>query len=100
MGDKIFTPFFGSHFGWGHPWSYDWKGDDHLPPAPSSGPLFEGSGAGVIHCAIPGYPNNYNNVFFINDWLNREIFIYRSRWDGAWRKPDPVSYTHLRAHET
>ena len=88
MGDKIFTPFFGSHFGWGHPWSYDWKGDGHLPTAPSSGPLFEGSGAGVIHCAIPGYPNNYNNVFFINDWLNREIFIYRSRWDGAWRKPD------------
>ena len=42
----------------------------------------------MIHCAIPGYPNNYNNVFFINDWLNREIFIYRSRWDGAWRKPD------------
>ena len=88
MGDKIFTPFFGSHFGWGHPWSYDWKGDAHLPTAPSSGPLFEGSGAGVIHCAIPGYPSNYNNVFFINDWLNREILIYRSRWDGAWRKPD------------
>lgn len=88
MGDKIFTPFFGSHFGWGHPWSYDWKGDYHLPTAPSSGPLFEGSGAGVIHCAIPGYPDKYNHVFFINDWLNREIFIYRSRWDGAWRKPD------------
>jgi len=88
MGDKIFTPFFGSHFGWGHPWSYDWKGDDHLPTAPSSGPLFEGSGAGVIHCAIPGYPDKYNNVFFISDWLNREILIYRSKWDGAWRKPD------------
>ena len=88
MGDKFFTPFFGSHFGWGHPWSYDWKGDDHLPTAPSSGPLFEGSGAGVIHCAIPGYPKKYNNVFFISDWLNREILIYRSKWDGAWRKPD------------
>ena len=43
MGDKIFAPFYGSHFGWGHAWSYDWKGDDHLPTAPSSGPLFEGS---------------------------------------------------------
>ena len=88
MGDKIFAPFYGSHFGWGHPWSYDWKGDSHLPTAPSSGPLFEGSGAGVIHCRIPGYPERYNDVFLINDWLNREVFIYRSRWDGAWRKPD------------
>ena len=88
MGDKIFAPFYGSHFGWGHAWSYDWKGDDHLPTAPSSGPLFEGSGAGIIHCKINGYPNKYNDVFLISDWLNREVFIYRSKWDGAWRKPD------------
>ena len=88
MGDKIFAPFYGAHFGWGHSWSYDWKGDKHLPTAPSSGPLFEGSGAGVIHCRIPGYPKKYQDVFFISDWLNREVFIYRTKWDGAWRKPD------------
>ena len=88
MGDKIFAPFYGAHFGWGHSWSYDWKGDDHLPTAPSSGPLFEGSGAGVIHCRIPGYPEKYQDVFLISDWLNREVFLYRTQWDGAWRKPD------------
>ncbi|MCH2061764.1 MAG: PmoA family protein [Verrucomicrobiales bacterium] len=88
MGDKIFTPFFGSHFGWGHSWSYDWKGDQHLPTAPSSGPLFEGSGAGVIFSAIQGYPEKYKNVFLISDWLNREVLIYKSKWDGAWRKAD------------
>jgi putative membrane-bound dehydrogenase-like protein len=88
MGDKLFAPFYGAHFGWGHSWSYDWKGDDHLPTAPSSGPLFEGSGAGVIFCGIPGYPDRYKNIFLYNDWLNRETRIYRTKWDGAWRKPD------------
>lgn len=85
MGDKIFTPFFGAHFGWGHNWSYDWKGDDHLPTAPSSGPLFEGSGTGIIFCNVPDYPKKYRNVFFINDWLNREVYIFKPEWKGAWR---------------
>lgn len=88
MGDKLFAPFYGAHFGWGHSWSYDWKGDDHLPTAPSSGPLFEGSGAGVIHCRIPGYPEKYQDIFLYSDWLNREVLIYRTKWDGAWRKAD------------
>ena len=48
-GDKVFAPFHGAHFGWGHPWSFDWKGIDHLPTVPISMPLYEGSGAGVIH---------------------------------------------------
>lgn len=88
MGDKIIAPFFGSHFGWGHAWSFDWKGDGHLPTAPSSGPLFEGSGTGIVFCKVPGYPEKYQNVFFYNDWLNRETRIYRTKWDGAWRKAD------------
>lgn len=88
MGDKLFAPFYGAHFGWGHSWSYDWKGDNHLPTAPSSGPLFEGSGAGVIHCRIPGYPEKYEDIFLYSDWLNREVLIYRTEWDGAWRKAD------------
>lgn len=87
MGDKIFAPFFGAHFGWGHAWSYDWKGDEHLPTAPSSGPLFEGSGAGVVFCGLPNYPEKYRDVFLINDWLRREIYVYRPMWDGAWMKP-------------
>ena len=85
MGDKIFAPFFGAHFGWGHTWSYDWKGDDHLPTAPSSGPLFEGSGTGIIYCNVTSYPDKYRNVFFINDWLNRKIYIFNPEWKGAWR---------------
>lgn len=87
-GDKFFSPFFGAHFGWGHPWSYAWKGDDHLPSAPSAGPLFEGSGTGVIYCEVPGYPDQYRGVFLVNDWLRREVYLYRPRWDGAWLKPD------------
>lgn len=83
LGDKIFSPFYGAHFGWGHPWSYDWKGDDHLPSAPSAGPLFEGSGAGVIYCGIPTWPEKYRGAFFINDWLKREVYIYRPEWKGA-----------------
>ena len=85
MGDKIFAPFFGAHFGWGHAWSYDWKGDKHLPTAPSSGPLFEGSGAGIIYCNVPSYPEKYRNIFLINDWLNRETYIFKPEWKGAWR---------------
>ncbi len=83
-GDKIFSPFYGADFGWGHPWSYDWKGDAHLPSAPSAGPLFEGSGAGVIYCGLERYPEKYRGVFLINDWLRREIYIYRPVWKGAW----------------
>ena len=88
QGDKIFSPFYGAHFGWGHPWSYNWKGDDHLPTAPSSGPLFEGSGTGITYCGLEHYPGKYRGIFLINDWLSREVTIYRPKWDGAWMKPD------------
>ncbi len=87
-GDKLFSPFYGSHFGWGHTWAYDWKGDDHLPTAPSAGPLFEGSGTGVVYCGLEHYPENYRDVFLINDWLRREVYIYRPAWHGAWMTAD------------
>ncbi len=83
QGDKIFSPFYGAHFGWGHPWSFDWKGDEHLPTAPSSGALFEGSGTGVVFCGLADYPAPFRGVFLINDWLRRETLIYRPAWDGA-----------------
>lgn len=83
LGDKIFAPFYGANFGWGHPWSFDWKGDDHLPSAPSSGPLFEGSGTGVAYANLDTYPDQYRGIFLINDWLRREVYIYRPNWDGA-----------------
>ena len=87
LGDKIFSPFYSANFGWGHPWSYDWLGDDHLPSAPSAGPLFEGSGTGVIFCDLEGYPAWINGAYLINDWLKREIYVYRPEWKGAWMRP-------------
>ena len=86
LGDKIFSPFFGANFGWGHPWSFDWEGNNHLPSAPAAGPLFEGSGTGVIYLGLDRYPDRYRGTFLINDWLRREVYIYRPQWQGAWMR--------------
>ncbi len=83
QGDKIFSPFYGAHYGWGHSWSYHWTGKGHLPTVPASAPLFEGSGAGVIHYHAKHFPKEYQNVFFINDWMRREVYILRPEWQGA-----------------
>ncbi len=85
-GDKIFAPFHGAHFGWGHPWSFHWTGKDHLPTVPASTPLFEGSGAGVIHYHAKQFPEKYRNLFFVNDWMRREVYACRPQWDGAHMK--------------
>jgi putative membrane-bound dehydrogenase-like protein len=89
-GDKIIAPFFGAHFGWGHSWSFDWLGENHLPTVPASGPLFEGSGAGVIYCGLQRYPENLRGVFLINDWLQRQVYIFSPRWDGARLMPQQI----------
>ncbi|MDF1788995.1 MAG: PmoA family protein [Verrucomicrobiales bacterium] len=91
-GDKIFSPFYGAHFGWGHTWSYAWEGNDHWPSAPSAGPLFEGSGTGVIYLGLDHYPDNYRGVFLVSDWIKRQIYIYRPKWDGAWMKPSSENF--------
>ncbi|MCA9081486.1 MAG: chitobiase/beta-hexosaminidase C-terminal domain-containing protein, partial [Planctomycetaceae bacterium] len=83
QGDKIFAPFYGAHFGWGHPWSYHWTGEGHLPTVPASAPLFEGSGTGVIHYHAVHFPEAYRNVFFVNDWMRREVLMFRPQWNGA-----------------
>lgn len=82
-GDRIVQPFFGAHFGWGHPWSPHWTGENHLPTIPISGPTFEGSGTGVVYAALPHFPEEFRGVFFINDWLKRQVYVYRPRWEGA-----------------
>lgn len=85
-GDKVFSPFFGAHFGWGHPWSFNWKGIDHLPTVPISMPLYEGSGAGVIHYGGTHFPKQYQGAFFVNDWMRREVYLFQPEWDGAFMR--------------
>lgn len=86
-GDRVFMPFFGAHFGWNHPWSAHWGSESHPPSAPVSGPLFEGSGTGVIFGDSPQFPATHRGVFFINDWLRKTTFVWRPRWDGALLRP-------------
>ena len=87
-GDKIFMPFYGAHFGWGHSWSYNWTDSTHLPTAPHSGPFFNGSGTGVIYYSLDRFPPRYRNVFFINDWGRKCTYVMRPRWDGALLQSD------------
>ena len=87
-GDKIFMPFFGAHFGWGHTWSYNWSDGNHLPTAPHSGPFFNGSGTGVIYYSLDKFPKRYRNVFFINDWGRKCTYVMRPRWAGALLQSD------------
>lgn len=87
-GDKIFMPFFGAHFGWGHTWSYNWSDGNHLPTAPHSGPFFNGSGTGVIYYSLDKFPEQYRNVFFINDWGRKCTYVMRPRWNGALLQSD------------
>ena len=86
QGDRIIMPFFGAHFGWGHTYSSHWTGANHLPTAPISGPVFHGSGAGIIFYAHEHLPAEYRNTFIINDW-NRGTFLYRPDWEGSLMQP-------------
>ncbi len=86
-GDRIFMPFFGAHFGWNHPWSAHWSTEPHAPSAPVSGPLFEGSGTGIVFGDSAKFPDEFRGVYFINDWLNKTTFVWRPSWDGALLRP-------------
>lgn len=86
-GDRVIMPFYGAHFGWNHSWSSHWGLEPHAPTAPFSGPLFEGSGTGIIFGNSPPFPVDYRGVFFINDWLRKTTFVWRPQWDGALLKP-------------
>ena len=87
-GDRVFMPFFGAHFGWGHVWSNHWTGSGHAPTAPISGPVFDGSGTGIVYYDAPQMPPAYRGVFFFNDWLRKTTFVYRPRWEGALIQPE------------
>jgi putative membrane-bound dehydrogenase-like protein len=87
QGDRIVMPFFGAHFGWGHPYSSHWSGDKNLPTVPVSGPMFPGSGAGIVYYDHEHFPPAYRQVFILNDWLDG-TFIYRPTWEGALMQPE------------
>lgn len=87
-GDRVFMPFHGAHFGWGHTWSTHWTGRDHLPTTPISGPVFDGSGTGIVYYDAPQLPPAYRGVWFFNDWLRKTTFVYRPRWEGALLQPE------------
>ena len=86
-GDRLFMPFFSADFGWSHAWSTHWTGDNHLPTAPISGPVFAGSGTGVIFADSPTWPAAYRGVWLINDWLLKSTMLYRPGWKGALLQP-------------
>ncbi len=95
MGDRVFMPFFGAHFGWNHSWSSHWGTESHAPTAPVSGPLFEGSGTGVVFCQSPQFPPEYRGAFLVNDWLQKKTYVWRPQWDGAIMRPVGGEFTSL-----
>lgn len=102
-GDRIFSPFYGAHFGWGHPWSFNWSEETHLPTVPNSAPTFEGSGTGVTHYHATQFPAAFRDVFFVGDWLRREVLMLRPRWDGALLTADsgsPIVFAHAGGGRT
>lgn len=86
-GDRLFMPFHSADYGWSHRWSTHWTGDNHLPTAPISVPVYQGSGTGVIFADAPNWPASHRGVWFINDWLLKSTHVYRPTWDGALMKP-------------
>ncbi len=93
QGDRVFMPFYGAHFGWNHPWSSHWSPETHAPTARVSGPLFQGSGTGVIFCRSPQFPPAYRGAFLVNDWLQKKTYLWRPEWDGAMLRPDGGEFT-------
>jgi putative membrane-bound dehydrogenase-like protein len=87
-GDRVFMPFWNAHFGWNHSWSSHWTDKPHPTCAPVSGPMFDGSGTGIIYCDSPQFPPEYRRVFFINDWLRKTTFAWKPTWEGALLKPE------------
>jgi len=86
-GDRLFMPFYSAEFGWSHRWSTHWTGENHLPTAPISGPVYHGSGTGVLFADAPNWPASHRGVWIFNDWLRKSTHVYRPTWDGALLQP-------------
>lgn len=92
QGDRVFMSIPGGEYGWNHAWSSHWGTEPHLPTAPVSGPLFEGSGTGVVFGG-GAFPETHQSVFFINDWLQKRTYVWRPSWDGALLRPAGGDWT-------
>lgn len=88
QGDRIIMPFAGANFGWSHAWSSGWTGEKEPQVAPASGPVFQGSGTGVVFADSPLFPKEYRGIWIINDWLRKTTFVYRPKWNGALITPE------------
>ncbi|MBM4011559.1 MAG: c-type cytochrome [Planctomycetes bacterium] len=86
-GDRFVMPFVGAHFGMRHPWNNSWTGVDSLASVPACGPLFEGSGTGIVFQDDPSFPAPYRDVFFRADWLRGTVEMFRPAWQGAMLMP-------------
>jgi putative membrane-bound dehydrogenase-like protein len=86
-GDRVFMPFRHAHFGWGHAWSPAWPGGENPATAPNSGQIIEGSYAGIEFADSPHFPESHRGVWFIADWMRKQIYLYRPEWSGALNVP-------------
>lgn len=91
-GDRVFMPFQNAHFGWGHPWSPAWPGEGHLPTAPNSGQIIEGSYTGIVFADTPHFPESHRGVWFVADWMTKKLYLYRPEWKGALNVPQGGRY--------
>lgn len=85
-------PFQNAHFGWGHPWSPAWPGEGHLPTAPNSGQIIEGSYTGIVFADTPHFPESHRGVWFVADWMTKKLYLYRPEWKGALNVPQGGRY--------
>lgn len=95
--DRVFTPFYGSHWGKRHAWYYNWTGEGSPSSLPISAlfPHANGSAVGVIHYTAPHFPPEWRNGFFMGDSDGEKVYFYRPEYDGALTKANlkPFAWT-------
>jgi quinoprotein glucose dehydrogenase len=86
--DRVFSPFYGSHWGKRHAWAYSWTGDENQVTLQISSlfPHANGSAVGVIYYTAPHFPEEYRNGFFMGDSDGEKVYFYRPEYDGAHMK--------------
>ncbi len=90
-GDRMLMPFEGAYFGMKHPdVDFDWMGEDpRVAPASHHFTRYdESSLVGMVYYKHRHFPENFRNIFFVNDWANNNIYTFRPYWDGANLKDD------------